>query len=131
MRDLIKRVNQARRAHPSLQSDHSVEFLETDNEQIIAYSKAAPKEATREGDIVITIVNLDPHHTQRGWVGLPLERWGIGPTDNLQFHDLLTDARFLWSGRRIYVELDPQFVPAHLLVLRRYVRTERDFDYFL
>ena len=82
-------------------------------------------------DTVITVVNLDPHHTQRGWVTLPLERWGISPTDNLQFHDLLTDARFVWSGRRIYVELDPQFVPAHVLVLRRYVRTERDFDYFL
>ena len=79
----------------------------------------------------LAVVNLDPHHTQRGWVSLPLEPWGIGPRDNLQFHDLLTDARFLWSGRRIYVELDPQFVPAHLLVLRRYVRTERDFDYFL
>ncbi|HKQ37792.1 MAG TPA: alpha-1,4-glucan--maltose-1-phosphate maltosyltransferase [Verrucomicrobiae bacterium] len=127
MRDLIKRVNQARRAHPALQSDHSLEFLETDNEQIIAYSKSE----SRAADRVIAVINLDPHHTQRGWVSLPLEPWGISPTDSLQFHDLLTDARFLWSGRRIYVELDPQFVPAHLLVLRRYVRTERDFDYFL
>ena len=127
MRSLIKRVNEARRAHPALQSDHSLEFLETDNEQIIAYSKSNGD----GGERVVAIVNLDPHHTQRGWVSLPLERWGISPTDNLQFHDLLTDARFLWSGRRIYVELDSQFVPAHLLVLRRYVRTERDFDYFL
>lgn len=127
MRDLIKRVNRARRAHPALQSDHSLEFLETDHEQIIAYSKSN----VDANDRVIAVVNLDPRHTQRGWVDLPLERWGIGPTDNLQFHDLLTDARFLWSGRRFYVELDPQFVPAHLLVLRRYVRSERDFDYFL
>lgn len=127
MRELIKRVNQARREHPALQSDHSLEFLETDNDQIIAYCKS-----NSEGtDRVIAVVNLDPHHIQHGWVSLPLERWGISPTDNLQFHDLLTEARFLWSGRRIYVELDPQFVPAHLLVLRRYVRTERDFDYFL
>jgi starch synthase (maltosyl-transferring) len=127
MRDLIKRVNHARRAHPALQSDRSLEFLDTDNEQIIAYRKS-----NDDGrDVVLTIVNLDPHHTQRGWVSLPLDRWGISPTDNLQFHDLLTDARFLWSGRRIYVELDPQFVPAHMLALRRYARTERDFDYFL
>lgn len=127
MRDLITRVNHARRAHLALQSDHSLEFLDIDNEQIIAYSKSNPDGT----DVVVMIVNLDPHHIQRGWVTLPLDRWGIGPTDNLQFHDLLTEARFLWSGRRIYVELDPQFVPAHLLVLRRYVRTERDFDYFL
>jgi starch synthase (maltosyl-transferring) len=127
MRDLIQRVNHARREHPALQSDHSLEFLETDNEQIIAYSKSSGDGT----DIIVSVVNLDPHHTQRGWVTLPLDGWGISPRDNLQFHDLLTDARFLWSGRRIYVELDPQFVPAHLLVLRRYVRTERDFDYFL
>jgi starch synthase (maltosyl-transferring) len=127
MRELIKRVNHARRAHPALQSDHSLEFLDTDNEQIIAYSKSSADSS----DVVLAVVNLDPHHIQRGWVSLPLDRWGISPTDNLQFHDLLTDARFLWSGRRIYVELDPQFVPAHVLVLRRYVRTERDFDYFL
>ena len=127
MRELMKRLNNARRAHPALQTDHSLEFVETDNEQIIAYSKSNPDRS----DVVVTIVNLDPHHTQRGWVTLPLDRWGISPTDNLQFHDLLTDARFLWSGRRIYVELDPRFVPAHVLVLRRRVRTERDFDYFL
>jgi len=127
MRELIKRVNHARRAHPALKSDRSLEFLDADNEQIIAYSKSSDDGT----DVVVTVVNLDPRHAQRGWVTLPLDRWGISPRDNLQFHDLLTDARFLWSGRRIYVELDPQFVPAHVLVLRRYVRTERDFDYFL
>jgi starch synthase (maltosyl-transferring) len=140
MRDLIKRLNAARRAHPALQSDHSLQFLDTDNEHIIAYSKFAPahsseSENTRsrehQQDVVVTVVNLDSRHVQRGWVRLPVDVWGIGPTDNVQFHDLLTDARFLWSGRKVYVELDPQFVPAHVLVLRRYMRTERDFDYFL
>jgi starch synthase (maltosyl-transferring) len=29
------------------------------------------------------------------------------------------------------VELNPQIVPAHIFVVRRKVRTERDFDYFL
>ena len=45
--------------------------------------------------------------------------------------DLLSEARFLWQGRRNYVALDPSRGPAHVLLLRRRVRTERDFDYFL
>ncbi len=44
---------------------------------------------------------------------------------------MLTGARFLWSGARNFVELDPARAPAHVFRLRRRVRTERDFDYFL
>jgi starch synthase (maltosyl-transferring) len=43
----------------------------------------------------------------------------------------LTGARFLWQGTRNFVQLDPHQVPAHILRLRRRVRSERDFDYFI
>ena len=46
-------------------------------------------------------------------------------------HDLLTDARYLWHGARNYVQLDPARAPAHIFRVRRHVRTEHDFDYFL
>ncbi len=46
-------------------------------------------------------------------------------------HDLLTDARYLWSGARNFVQLDPTRTPAHIFRVRRRVHTERDFDYFL
>jgi starch synthase (maltosyl-transferring) len=45
--------------------------------------------------------------------------------------DMLTSARFLWHGARNYVEINPQVSPAHIFKLRRRVRTEHDFDYFL
>jgi len=48
-----------------------------------------------------------------------------------QMHDLLTGARFLWKGPRNYVELNPQYAPAHIFRLRQRVRSERDFDYFM
>jgi hypothetical protein len=48
-----------------------------------------------------------------------------------QAHDLLTDVRYLWHGTRNYVELNPQTIPAHIFVIRRKVRTEHDFDYYL
>ena len=46
-------------------------------------------------------------------------------------HDLLGGARYEWHGARNYVELDPFVVPAHIFRVRRRVRTEHDFDYFL
>jgi starch synthase (maltosyl-transferring) len=81
--------------------------------------------------MVFTVVNLDPHHTQAGWVELPLEELGLDATRSFQAHDLLSGARFLWHGPRNYVALDPQQAPAHIFRLRRRVRSEHDFDYFM
>ena len=36
-----------------------------------------------------------------------------------QVHDLLNDARYIWRGRRNYVELDPEMQPAHIFRVRR------------
>ena len=62
---------------------------------------------------------------------LDLGALGIDPRPPYQMHELLTGARYLWSGARNYVSLDPQHAPAHIVSLRRRVRGERDFDYFL
>jgi starch synthase (maltosyl-transferring) len=77
------------------------------------------------------VVNLDPHHRHTGWLELDLWTLGILPQQSYQVHDLLGDARFLWYGARNFVELNPQVVPAHIFRLRRRVRTEHDFDYFI
>jgi len=80
---------------------------------------------------VLVVVNLDPHYKQSGFITLPLEEFGLDPRQPYQAHDLLTDARYLWHGARNYVELNPKTVPAHIFVIRRKVRTEHDFDYYL
>jgi starch synthase (maltosyl-transferring) len=77
------------------------------------------------------VANLDPHHTHTGWLQLPLEQWRLHPGLPFQVHDLLSDARFLWQGERNFVELNPLVMPAHVLRIRRKVRTEQDFDYYL
>jgi len=56
---------------------------------------------------------------------------GIEPNTPFQVHDLLSGARHLWNGARNFVALDPQHSPAHIFRVRRRVRTERDFDYFM
>lgn len=124
---LATRLNQIRRRHPPLQRDDTLRFHTVDNPHLIAFSKTS----RASNDVILTLVNLDPHYTQRGWVTLPLEQWGLRPQEAYQFHELLTDARFIWSGPSNYVELDPRFAPAHILRLRRYLRTEQDFDYFM
>ena len=40
------------------------------------------------------------------------------------------EGRFLWQGARNFVELTPESLPAHILRVRKRVRTERDFDYY-
>jgi starch synthase (maltosyl-transferring) len=127
LREFITRVNRIRRENPAFRSNDTLEFHTIDNEEIIAFSKSDP----REGNTVLTVINLDPHHAQSGWLELPIDRFGIEPDRPFQMHDLLTGARFLWHGRRNFVQLDPNHVPVHILRLRRRLRTEQDFDYFL
>ena len=63
---------------------------------------------------------------------IPPEEWKReGLTIYALRYDGKADARFLWSGARNYVELNPQVTTAHIFKLRRYVRTEHDFDYFV
>ena len=127
LRDLITRVNRIRRENPALQSDWSLRFHPADNEQLICYSKHDGSLS----NIIVVVVNLDPHHTHAGWVELPLSDLGLEPRHPYQVHELLSDARYLWQGPRNYVELNPHIVPAHIFHVRRRVRTEREFDYFM
>jgi starch synthase (maltosyl-transferring) len=127
LRGLIGRVNQIRRDNPAFRASHNLRFHDVDNEQIIAYSKSNEDKSNE----VLVVVNLDPHYKHSGFITLPLEELGLDPRQPYQAHDLLTDARYLWHGARSYVELDPQAVPAHIFVIRRKVRTEHDFDYYL
>jgi len=127
LKDFMARVNRIRKENPALQADWNLKVHPIDNEQLICYSKHTQDLA----DFVLIIVNLDPHHRHSGWLDLSLEDLGVDPKKPYQVHDLLSGARYLWTGSRNYVEIDPQIVPAHIFRLRRRIRTERDFDYFL
>ncbi len=127
LRNLITRVNRIRRENSALQSDWSLRFHPADSEQLICYSKHDGSLS----NIIVVVVNLDPHHTHAGWVELPLSDLGLEPRHPYQVHELLSDARYLWQGPRNYVELNPHIVPAHIFHVRRRVRTEREFDYFM
>jgi starch synthase (maltosyl-transferring) len=127
LRELIGRVNRIRKDNPALQHDWSLRFHPIDNEWLLAYSKQTPDGS----NIILVIVNLSPHHAHSGWVHLDLEMLGVDSARPFQAHELLTEAHYLWQGPRNYVVIDPRSVPAQIFQLRRRVRTEQDFDYFL
>ena len=126
LRTFITRVNAIRRENPALHTDRNLQFVPTDNDQVIAYLKATPDKT----NAILVVVNLDPHHTQSSWVRVPIDDLTIGQGDQYQVHDLIGDARYLWTGESNFVQLDPYACPAHIFLIRRKVKTERDFDYF-
>jgi starch synthase (maltosyl-transferring) len=126
LRHLIARINRIRRENPALHDNRSLRFMPVDNPQLIAYSKHSADWT----NTVLTVVNLDPHKTQVGWVDVHLEALRIAPDTDYQMHDLLSDQRFIWRNGRNFVSLDPQYAAAHVFVLRRHPRGEQDFDTF-
>ncbi|MBU4261443.1 MAG: alpha-1,4-glucan--maltose-1-phosphate maltosyltransferase [Proteobacteria bacterium] len=127
LREYIALVNRIRRENPALHTSKGLDFYPVDNEQLLFFGKTTPN----HDNIILVVINLDPHHMHDGWVEVPLEELGIGPSEVYQVHDLIGEGRYLWQGRRNYVRLDPAESPAQIYRLRRKVRSERDFEYFM
>ncbi len=127
LKELISRVNRIRRENPAFQSTRNLRFLHSDNENLLSFTRHTDDFS----NIILVVVNLDPHHVHSGWITIPLEEMGLKPEAGFQVHDLLSDSRYLWNRSRNYVEINPHIVPAHIFRIRRRIRTERDFDYFM
>jgi len=127
LRPLITRLNEIRKENAALQNDWSIQFHSTGNEQLIAYTK----ESDDRSNLILTVVNLDPHYTQSGFVALPLDALEIPLDRGYEVEDLLTGERYLWNGPRNYVELNPSRMPGHILRIHRHLKIESDFEYFL
>jgi starch synthase (maltosyl-transferring) len=123
--EFISVINRVRRENLALQQNGSLRFHPTDNEQLLCYSKTAEENA------IVVIVNLDPHNAHSGWIDLDLDALRLEASRPFQVHDLLSGARFTWQSGRNFIKLNPHVVPAHIFRIRRRVRTERDFEYFL
>src|SRR5690606_18914074 len=110
LRALISRLNRVRKENPALQLNETIRFHETDSDQLLAYSKT-----DREGgNVVLVVVNLDPHHRQSGHLRLPLGELGLTWDSEFEVRDLLTDATYRWRGDWQYIELNPLIQPAHI-----------------
>jgi starch synthase (maltosyl-transferring) len=127
LNDFIALINRIRRDNPALQSDWHLQFHPTNNTELLCYSKNTADLT----NVILVVVNLNPHYTHTGWIDLTLARLGVDTEQPFQVHDLLSEARYLWHGPRNYVELNPHVVPAHIFRIRRRIRSEQDFEYYL
>jgi starch synthase (maltosyl-transferring) len=121
IKEWITRLNQIRRTNRALRFYDNLRFYEADNDAIICYGKMT---AARD-NIILVVVNLDPHRKQHSFIDVPIDEFGTMEGDTYQVHDLLSEARYIWHGRRNYVELDPEIQPAHIFRLRRRVEGDR------
>ncbi|WP_030900058.1 alpha-1,4-glucan--maltose-1-phosphate maltosyltransferase [Streptomyces sp. NRRL F-5126] len=108
---LITTLNRLRRRHPALQQLRDIHFHHADNDSVLAYSKRSGS------NIVLVVVNLDPHHTQEATVSLDMPRLGLEWHETVPVRDELTGDTYHW-GRANYVRLEPGVTPAHIVVLR-------------
>jgi len=127
LKKIISRVNAIRNENKALQNTHSLKFHDIDNEALVCYSKATDD----LNNIILVVVSLDPDHTHSGWLHFPVRDFGMEVHDPYQVHDLISGSFYLWEGEHNYVEINPGVLPVHIFQVRRKVRSERDFDYFM
>ncbi len=127
LRDVIARINRIRRENKALQTTWNLEFYETENDNLLCYGKS-----TEDGEnSLIIVVNLDPFHTQSGWVRVPVKELGLDEHQPYLVHDLIGDDKYIWEGERNFVEINPQVMPGNIFRVRKKLKRETDFDYFL
>jgi starch synthase (maltosyl-transferring) len=103
---LIRRLNEIRRAHPALQRFESLQWLATQNDDLIAFAKR------ERDDIVVVVVNLDPAAVNEGLCIVPP---ALGLPAAFAAHDLLNGATYGWRSGRNYVKLPAG--GAHIMVI--------------
>lgn len=107
---IISRINNIRKNNKALQTNNLV-FHQIDNNNIICFSKSDKNKS----NIIVVLVNLDPHHLQSGWLHLSWQHLlGSEKIKTVKVYDLFRDEWYSWNENN-YIELDPQVFPAHIL----------------
>ena len=114
IKGFIKTLNEIRRDNRALHHLKNLSFHDADNPSILVYSK------TREENILLFVVNLDPHNRQSATVTLDLAAMGLAAENIYGLYDLLTHESYVWSGKRNYVELAPQKQVMHLFKIEKF-----------
>jgi starch synthase (maltosyl-transferring) len=95
---LISRLNTIRRENAALQWVGGLDFLETENDQLIAYARRA------EDKVLIVCVNIDPRSAQEGVAVVPV---ALGLPPAFAASELLAGDEFHWRSGRNYLRLGP------------------------
>ncbi|HEY6432008.1 MAG TPA: maltotransferase domain-containing protein [Acetobacteraceae bacterium] len=103
----IAALNRVRCANPALQSHLGVRFYNAFNDQVILFGKMG----TGHAAMILVAISFDPHHVQEADIEIPLWEWGLSDNASVAAEDLMRNHRFIWSGKRQRVRLDPNEMP--------------------
>jgi starch synthase (maltosyl-transferring) len=120
IKDYIALINNVRRRHPALQEYDNLKFYWSDNDNILCYGKSLPSQA----DYILIVLNLDPYLAHESMIHFPVEDFGLSAGEQYEAHDLISNARYFWTGGSQYVRLDPHTEPAHIFAIRHWNRVD-------
>ncbi|HET6948949.1 MAG TPA: alpha-1,4-glucan--maltose-1-phosphate maltosyltransferase [Acidimicrobiales bacterium] len=103
MAPFITRVNEIRRRHPAFDRLANVRFHGSADDAFLVWSKGS----VADGDLVLVVVNLDPHQPHETVLDLDLGAVGLPWQGPLRVHDELGGDTYTWDGPHPYVRLDP------------------------
>ena len=95
---LVGKLNAIRRENAALQRLEGLDFLETENDQLLAYLRRAG------GNVLIVCVNLDPASVREGVAVVPAS-FGLPPAFSAS--ELLAGEEFHWRLGRNFLRLEP------------------------
>jgi starch synthase (maltosyl-transferring) len=110
----VSLVNDIRSNHRAFDELRTIAFHGADNDNIIVYSKRSADGS----DVVLCVVNLDPHNWHEATLSLDLAELGVAPGSSFVVHDELSGASYTWNEHP-YVRLDPAQQPGHVFEVRR------------
>ncbi|ARV06407.1 alpha-1,4-glucan--maltose-1-phosphate maltosyltransferase [Polaribacter sp. SA4-10] len=111
---LISRINNIRKENESYQQTNNIQFLETGNDQLIAFYKWNDDRSNE----TITIISLDAYNTQSGSVQLPLHDLKVNQGQKIEVEDLVTRNCYNWYNEWNYVELHAT-LPFHIFKIAK------------
>ncbi|OAD43944.1 alpha-1,4-glucan--maltose-1-phosphate maltosyltransferase [Polaribacter atrinae] len=111
---LITKINHIRKENESYQQTNNIKFLETGNDQLIAFYKWN-QDKTNE---TLTVISLDAYNAQTGSVQLPLNDLGVPYGHKVEVVDLVTRNTYNWYNERNYVQLHAT-LPFHIFKINK------------
>jgi len=111
IRPFIAAVNRIRHRNAAFHTTRNVRFVETDNDNVLAYLK------TSEGgtNTVLVCVVLNPRRRETARLKLPDEGPWAASRNGIRIKDLMSGKRTVWKGIRHTVSLDPRQNPVAIM----------------
>ncbi len=110
----IAALNRFRRNNPAMQEFFNLRFLNSSDPNILAYTKISADGA----NIVIIVVNLDPHGAHEDTIELPLGEFGVAVDSEFLLEEALTERAVSCRGAYQRFHLEPETNPALVFCLK-------------